>query len=373
MKIGLDAKRIFNNPTGLGVYGRNLLQGFNKIDSNNQYILYTPKHRNTYFDTANLNKNFEVFEGRGSAGYFWRTFSIVKDIRAAELDIYHGLSNELPYNIKNSKAKNIVDIHDLCFVRYPGDYSLFDRKVFWQKAKRAAHFSDKIIATSEATKQDIVRYLEINEDKIEVVYQCCDKCFYEALSQKALNELREKYQLPRKYVLCVGTIQGRKNQKAILKAMALLPKTEQIPIVLVGNGTRYLEEVKTLGKKLNVAVRIKRKIGNEDLPGIYQMATLFVYPSFIEGFGIPVLEAMASKIPVISCKETSMAEILQNEEALIDPYDGQELALKMHQFLKGSNTEQIAQNFKRAQEFSQEKFAQEILDIYKKLCEAPAK
>jgi len=373
MKIGLDAKRIFNNPTGLGVYGRNLIQGLNQIDSQNQYILYTPKLNHSLFDAASLNKNFEVFEGRGSVGYFWRTFSIVKDIRAAQLDIYHGLSNELPYNIKNSNAKNIVDIHDLCFVRYPKDYSLFDRKVFWQKAKRAAHFSDLIIATSEATKQDIIRYLEIEAEKIEVVYQCCEKHFYNTLSLKALNELREKYQLPRKYVLCVGTIQGRKNQKAILKAMALLPKEEQVPILLVGNGTRYLKELQTLGEKLNLAVRIKRRIGNKDLPGIYQMASLFVYPSFIEGFGIPILEAMASKVPVISSKETSMAEILQNEDALVDPYDEQELAQKIQHFLRSNNTLQIAQNFKRAQEFSQEKFANQLLEIYKKLCGNPSK
>lgn len=369
MKIGIDAKRIFNNPTGLGVYGRNLIQGLNQIDSKSEYILYTPKSHNNLFNVDTLGTNFEVQMSKGSAGYFWRTFSIVKDIRATELDIYHGLSNELPYNIKKSNAKSIVDIHDLCFVRFPSDYSVFDRNIFWQKAKRAAEFSDKIIATSEATKQDIVQYFEISPDKVEVVYQSCDKRFYKTLSTKALNELKEKYQLPRKYLLSVGTIQGRKNQQAILRAMALLPKEEQTPIVLVGNGKKYLKDLEKLATKLNVAVRIKRNIGNEDLPGIYQMASLFVYPSFVEGFGIPVLEAMASKVPVISSINTSMAEILQNEDALIDPYNPQDLAKKIQEFLGQNNQDQIDRNFKRAQEFSQEKFARHILSIYKYLCQ----
>ena len=369
MKIGLDAKRIFNNPTGLGVYGRNLIQGLNEIDEKNEYLLFTPNKKSSLFDPTLLKNNFKVFEGTGPTGYFWRTFSIVKDIRAAGLDIYHGLSNELPYNIKNSNAKNIVDIHDLCFVRFPSDYSVFDRNVFWQKAKRATEFSHLIIATSEATKQDIVRYLEIPEEKIKVVYQCCDPKFYEALSNKDLDKLREKYQLPRKYVLCVGTIQGRKNQQAIIKAMALLPKEEQVPIVLVGNGKKYLKNLEALAKKLNVALRVKRKIGFEDLPGIYQLASLFIYPSFVEGFGIPVLEAMASKVPVISSQGTSMAEILQDENSLVDPSDIQAISLKIASYLKQNNTELVNRNFKRAQEFSPKNFATNILNIYKELCQ----
>jgi glycosyltransferase involved in cell wall biosynthesis len=368
MKIGLDAKRVFNNPTGLGVYGRNLVTGLSAIDQKNHYILFTPNTKHALFDAKKLSSNFEVFMSKGTVSYIWRTFSIVKDIRAANLDIYHGLSNELPYKIKNSNTKNIVDIHDLCFVRYPSDYSVFDRNVFWQKTKRAAEFSDLIIATSEATKRDIVSYLKINPEKIRVIYQCCDKRFYVSRSIKDLNELREKYQLPRKYVLCVGTIQGRKNQQAIVKAMALLPTEEQVPIVLVGNGKKYLKDLQLLGKRMNVALRVIKNLGNEDLPGIYQLASIFIYPSFVEGFGIPVLEAMASKIPVISSKGTSMAEIIDDDGALIDPNKPQELADKIQEIFKQDSSLLEAKNFKRAETFSQERFAKEVLSIYEGLC-----
>ena len=367
MKIGLDAKRIFNNGTGLGVYGRNLLIGLQKIDEKNQYLLYTPESESKYFNKKNLKSNFQVYSPDFKSSYFWRTFSMVKDIRSETLDIYHGLSNELPVNIRKTDAKSIVDIHDLCFVKFPKDYSPVDRQIFWHKAKRAANHSDCIIATSKATKADIVEYFKVPESKVKVVYQCCAEHYYKSLSAKDLNLCKEKYQLPNKFVLCVGTIQGRKNQKAIINAMSLIPTDDQLPIILVGNGKKYLKELLRLAKKRNVQVRILKKVSGADLPGIYQLASLFIYPSFVEGFGIPVLEAMASQTPVISSRDTSMAEILDNEDALVDPNNVEELRDKILAYKEGKLHEHVAKNFERAQTFSNIKFAQGVLNIYQEL------
>lgn len=368
MKIGLDAKRIFNNGTGLGVYGRNLLTGLQNIDGENDYLLFTPENETKHFNVKALKPNFNIYNADIKSSYFWRTFSMVKDIRSAHLDIYHGLSNELPVNIKKTQAKSIVDIHDLCFVHFPKDYSPIDRQIFWHKAKRAANHSDKIIATSENTKADILQYFQVPEEKIAVVYQCCDDIFYATLSPKDLNTCREKYQLPSKFVLCVGTVQGRKNQKSIVNAMAKIPSDEQLPIILVGNGKRYLKELLRLAKKKNVQVRVLKKTDTNDLPGIYQLASLFVYPSFVEGFGIPVLEAMASKIPVITSKDTSMAEIIQNEDALIDPNNEDDLKEKILAYKRGDLQQHVAKNLERSKAFSQNKFAQDVLKIYEDLC-----
>jgi hypothetical protein len=146
-------KRIFNNPTGLGVYGRNLIAGLRQVDKENQYCLFTPKKESTLFDTSNLQDNFSILESKNLFSYYWRSYSIYKDIQQKKIDIYHGLSNELPFSLGKTKAKSIVDIHDVCFVRFAEDYSKIDQKIFFEKAAFAAKNSNKIIATSEAPKK----------------------------------------------------------------------------------------------------------------------------------------------------------------------------------------------------------------------------
>lgn len=364
MKIGLDAKRIFNNETGLGVYGRNFVYGIEQLEQPHQFYLFTPKIESELFRT---NTKFNIIGSKAFSSYFWRTFSIVNDIKKYNIDIYHGLSNELPYNINKAGVKSVVDIHDLCFIKFKEDYNTIDQKIFWYKAKRAAELSNKIIATSNTTKNDILQYFKVPESKVEVVYQSCDKQFYEQKPLKEVNTILKKYNLPNEYILSVGTIQGRKNQQAIVKAISKLEKEKQLPLVLVGNGGKYLQQLKELASKLNVKVHVLSNLSFKELPCIYQAATVFVYPSFIEGFGIPVLEAMASKIPIITSKQTSMAEIIEDEEALISPYSADELADKINQFLNNAQQASIEQHYKQALNFSQKKFAQQVINIYEQL------
>lgn len=367
MKIALDAKRIFHNATGLGVYGRNLVSGLNTISSDHNYILYSPSLKKPLFNIANLSSKFKLIEGDGFSSYYWRTCSISKSIKKEKVDIYHGLSNELPLSIKGSNAKSIVDIHDLCFLKFPSDYSRLDQQIFKFKAKHAARNSDKIIATSLATKKDIIKYLKVEESKVQVVYQSCAKRFYQQLEKEDLKLFRVKYSLPEEFILSVGTIQGRKNQKLIVQALALLPKSKRLPLILVGSGGNYLQETKALAKKLDVSIEIKNAIRDEDLPAIYQLANIFVYPSFLEGFGIPVLEAMASKTPCISSENTSMAEILQNDDCLINPNNALDLSDKILNLLTTNSDKLVEINYTRSLEFSNEKFASSILKIYNEL------
>lgn len=367
MKIGIDAKRIFYNGTGLGVYGRNLVQGLQLIDKENKYMLFSPKIPHTYFNIDELAPNFSVKDAAGSLSYIWRTFSIINDIKKESLDIYHGLSNELPFNIHKIKTKSIVDIHDLCFVSFKQGYSFMDQQIYWQKTKRAALLSNKIIATSEATKHDILKYINVPENKIEVVYQSCDSSFYKKADKTILEKVKQQFNLPDNFILSVGTIQERKNQKAIVEALALIKEENRLPLVLVGNGGKYLNDLLDLAKAKHVKIQVLSNVSFQDLPAVYQLAKLFVYPSFIEGFGIPILEAMASEIPVITSKNTSMAEIIVQNEALINPNNIAELSEKISYFLAHNMSVQIEQNSKRALDFSQEKFARNVLKIYESL------
>lgn len=364
MKIGLDAKRIFNNKTGLGVYGRNLVSGFEQITHPHQFYLFTPTAKSEIYTPS---KHFNVVSSHSFSSYYWRTFSIAKDIKNNNLDIYHGLSNELPLTIAKTKVKSIVDIHDLCFVKFKEDYSKIDQQIFWYKAKNAALQSHKIIATSNATKQDILQYFKVPENKVEVVYQCCDKQFYAQKTKEEIDLVIKKYNLPKEYFLSVGTIQGRKNQQAIVKAISKLDKAKQLPLVLVGNGGKYLQQLKALAQQLNVKLFVLDNLPFNELPCIYQNAKVFVYPSFIEGFGIPVLEAMAAKTPVVTTKNTSMAEIIQDENNLISADNIEEIAEKMSYFLVNPQFANTEKHYTRALDFSEKKFAQQVLDIYEKL------
>lgn len=363
MRIGIDAKRIFLNDTGLGSYGRNLINGLNQINTQDEFVLYSSR-KSKRINLNSLNSQFSAFFSSARVKAFWRSYSIIDNLKKDKISLYHGISSELPFSLKKqTEIKKIVDIHDLLFLRFPDFYSLTDRKMFELKTKFACEIADKIIATSQATKADIIKYYKVESEKIEVVYQSCDDAFFETQEAAKRDTVSKKYKLPKEYILCVGTIQERKNQKQILEALKL--SKNKIPLVLIGSGKKYKEEIISFAKKNNLELHIPEKfVKNEDLPTVYQMAKLFVFPGLYEGFGIPVLEAMASKIPVITSLNTSMAEIIQNSDCLINPLSTEELAEKIDFFLETDTTQLVAKAYTRALEFTNKKFAERVQTIY---------
>lgn len=363
MRIGIDAKRVFLNDTGLGTYGRNLINGLNKVNKQDEFVLYSPR-KSKRLDLSALSDAFNSFFSSSKIKAFWRSYSIIDNLKKDKITLYHGISSELPFSLKKqTEIKKIVDIHDLLFLRFPEFYSITDRKMFELKTKFACDIADKIIATSEATKEDIIKFYSVDSKKIEVVYQSCDDAFFDKVEDKKRQEVRKKYKLPKEYLLCVGTIQERKNQKQILEAILLCEN--KLPLVLIGGGKKYKDELIAFAKKNDIALHIPEKfVKNEDLPAVYQMAQLFVFPGLYEGFGIPVLEAMASKTPVISSLNTSMAEIIQDSNCLINPLSTEDLAEKIDSFLSSDNEELISKSYERALEFTNDKFAQRVLKVY---------
>ena len=363
MRIGIDAKRIFLNKSGLGSYGRNLVTGLNSIiDDDNKYFLYTPKKTNL-FDYKNLNFNFTTKESESFSKALWRTITISHDLKNDGIDIYHGISNEFPLYLSNKKINTIVDIHDLLFLRFPQFYSFFDRQIFRIKTEMACRDSDKIIATSIATKNEIIKYYNTNPNKIEVVYQSCNDSFFNIKTKEEKLAVLEKYSLPKEYILCVGTIQERKNQKQILEALKI--SKNKIPLVLVGGGKKYKTELIEFAFKNKLQLVFPNKfVKDEDLPAIYQHAKIFVFPGLYEGFGIPVLEAMASKTNVITSINTSMSEIVKNTKCLINPLSTEDIADRIDYFLENDSIDIVEDNFLRAKQFTNIKFAERTLKVY---------
>jgi glycosyltransferase involved in cell wall biosynthesis len=290
-----------------------------------------------------------------------------KDAQEIDATIFHGLSGELPLKWNAKPIKKIVTIHDLIFLRFPQYYSYFDRKIHFWKFKKATEKADLIIAISEQTKRDIIQYLKVPENKISVVYQGCHQAFKENQAEEFLNSVKEKYNLPNRFILNVGTIEERKNLLNIVKAI----KGTEIPLVVIGKKTAYFNKVqKYLRKnKLENQVHFLENVSMEELAAIYKLADLFVYPSFFEGFGIPVIEALFSKTPVITSNLSCLPEAGGKDSVYIDPHHVEDLKAKII-FLWNNESERkrrAEKGFEFVQKFNDENIARNLMNVYRSI------
>ncbi len=362
MKIAFDAKRFFNNGSGLGNYSRDLVRILATHFPENQYILLNKNKSDRGKEILNFPN---VLFKETSKGNFSRQFQLGKDAQNLDADIFHGLSGELPLKWNSKKIKKIVTIHDLIFMRFPQYYSWFDRKIHFWKFKKAAEKADLIIAISEQTKRDIIEFLKVPESKIVVVYQCCHQAFKTEKSAEFLNSIKEKFQLPEKFILNVGTIEERKNLLNIVKAV----NETEIPLVVVGKKTDYFKKVQkfTTKNKLENQIHFLENVSMEELAAIYQLADIFVYPSFFEGFGIPVIEAIFSKTPVITSNLSCLPEAGGENSVYINPYDVEDLKAKIL-FLWNNESERnrrAEKSFEFVQKFNDEKIANDLMNVYR--------
>ena len=377
MRIGFDGKRAVENKTGLGNYSRFIIDILSRLHKENQYTIYAPKPKeNKPLDRILSRENIQIIY---PASHFWkrlcslwRIWGINKQIKEEQLSLFHGLSNELPLSIKKSKTRSIVTIHDLIFIRYPQFYKWIDRRIYIYKFKKACQNSDRIIAISEMTKRDIITFFGIDAHKIDVVYQSCHPIFKQPASSTQKKEIRQKYQLPDKYILNVGSIESRKNLLLVVKALHYIP--EDISLVAIGKRTTYTNEVEEYINKhqLNHRVHILHNIPFQELPVFYQLAKLFVYPSFFEGFGIPIIEAIHSNIPVIAATGSCLEEAGGPDSIYISPNNEKELAININKILTSSHlvNKMTTKGKEYIKRFSDETIAQDIMQVYQKALSA---
>ena len=374
MKIGFDAKRAYQNFTGLGNYSRDLIEHLIKNYSENEYILFAPKDSensrldflnkfdNTYtvFPQNKLNKTFKGL---------WRTINMEKSIIKNDVDIYHGLSNEIP-RVKNKKIPYIVTIHDLIFKRFPRNYRSIDRKTYDIKYKYAAKHADLTIAISEQTKEDIVEFYKIKPETIKVIYQTCHENFRKKYSNEAIEIAKTKFKLPKEFILNVGTIETRKNLISIINAMSVMKI--DVPLVVVGKKTQYINFLKIQMKKINFdskKILFLEDVSIDELPIIYSLSSLFLYPSLFEGFGIPILEALYCKTPVISSKGSCFQEAGGDFSKYIDSENKEEFAFQIEECLTNNKLREsmIKEGLKHAENFQPNKISKQLIDVYESL------
>lgn len=369
MKIGFDAKRYFHNQTGLGNYSRDLIRVLNTHYPQNEYVLFNPKPTENHQAYLQQNKNIEEVNPTGlfkTLNSFWRSYGITKECEKRNISVYHGMSGEIPFGI-HRKTKTVVTIHDLIFLRYPELYTKIDVKIHYRKFKYAADNAHKVIAISEQTKQDIVDFLKINPEKISVVYQGCSDVFKQNYSKDELNRVKLQHQLPGQFILNVGTIEPRKNALQIVKAITDIDTT----LVLIGRKTTYWVAIEDYASKNNISHKIKylSNISSQDLAIIYQLATAMVYPSIFEGFGIPIIEALYSKTPVITTKSGVFPEAGGPNSLYINPESTQEIKSAIESILTDENLRQTIANksWDFVQKFNDDKIAQQLMAVYSNL------
>lgn len=369
MKIAFDAKRAFLNKSGLGNYSRSTIKSLIQNYSE-EYFLYTPRsNEGSFLDFISHQKNIHIIEPQSflhkQIPSLWRTFEITNQLNSAGIEVYHGLSNELPRNISKFKGKKIVTVHDLIYLRFPELYPVVDRQVYDNKCKRSCMKADVVVAVSEQTKKDLIEFYRIPEQKIKVVYQSCAEVFYRESSTSELNEIKEKYKLPDEFLLSVGTIEERKNLITILKAMLLV---EHIKLVVVGKKRAYFKEVNEfiLKNKLSERVLILDNVETSELPAMYRLAKIFIYPSLFEGFGIPVLEAITCKTPIIASGSSSLPEAGGSSSLYIDATNHFELADLIRNLIQSQSLRMnvIEKGYEHSKKFRPEAIAKAMMKIY---------
>jgi glycosyltransferase involved in cell wall biosynthesis len=370
MRIGFDAKRAFLNVSGLGNYSRNILRALSVYYPGNEYFLYTPLANTSLFDKT--GGKFIISEPSGIINRifrrYWRSFSLTAQLKRDGLDIYHGLSHELPVNINKTGIKTVVTIHDLIFLRYPGLYKSVDRKIYYWKFKYACQIADSVIAISKQTANDIQEYFNIDESKIEVIYQGCNPVFRREINNKEKEGIRKKYGFPETFILYVGNIEKRKNLLTLVKAVNI-GKIE-LPLVIIGKKTGYYKTIKNYIEQNNISrIYFQESVLNEDLPAVYQSAEVFVYPSVFEGFGIPILEALYSKTPVITSRGGCFPETGGPSSTYINPKDSEEMADAIRRITDDAERKKrmIEEGYRYAQNFNDDKVAKNITNVYLKL------
>ena len=392
MLIGYDAKRAFRNNTGLGNYSRMLIGGVwnegcrtkNSVGANNDLpiLLYTPSVKGRYehyFDEVG-GRRYEVggMVIRVPKGIWrltpsvWRSVGVSCAVKHDGVELFHGLSHELPYGLPK-RVKKVVTMHDLIVMRFPEFFKPADRVIHRLKMRHACRVADVVVAISEQTKRDLVELMGIEEEKIRVVYQSCDSAFWGVKgseegvkgSERTNVEVREKYGLPERYILCVGTLEERKNQMRVIEAMKRLP--EEVALVLVGRprGTYGQQILQSASDR----IRLLSKADFADFPALYNGAVASVYMSRFEGFGIPVLESMCCDCPVLTSDVSSMPEAGGDAALYAAPDDVEAIARQLLRLCEDEDLRQqcIEKGRIHRMKFAPEKVSADMMAVYRSL------
>lgn len=364
MRIGVDVSALVKEAAGIGQWIINVLENFMELDSENDYYLFSYDEIKIPFE---LKDNWHmVYYGGPKKKQIRYLTHMHKYLRKHKIDIFLGTRHYLPLFYK--KCKYVAIVHDLIPLYMPELFTKEHKLRFRIFTDICKHQADLIIAVSNATKKDVIQYLKFPEEKVKVVYEGANPLFTPQRDSAAIAAVMDKYHIDSDYVLCLSTVEPRKNMLRAIQAYEQSVLEQDLPykLVIVGgsgwnNGEIY--EYVQNSEQLKKQVVFTGYVSNEEVKQIYANASLFVYVSLCEGFGIPILEAMQSGIPVITSNVSSMPEVAGDACELVNPLNITEIKDAMMRILLSEDTRQsmAKQGIEQSKKFSWEDCAKEVL------------
>ena len=368
MRIAINTLATKRQLYGVGHYIKNLISSLSNIDDANEYFLFVSSENRCHF--KDLKSNFRLVQAPSDRAMrlIWEQSVLPWTLKQKRVDVFHGPTFIAPL-VKT--CPQIVTIHDMTFHLTPKRHELHKRIYFGKMIPTMIQRSDLVIAISQSTKNDLLRFVKTREDKICVIHHGVEPRFQPVRDEEQLAKVRQKYDLPREFILFVGLIEPRKNLKALVDAYVSDSLPREFDLVLAGNlGWNYSglrDKIAQSGAQNQI--RMPGYIADADLPALYSMAATFVYPSLYEGFGLPVLEAMACGAPVITSSVSAMPEVAGDAAILVDPNCVRALADAMQSALKDCRLRHSLskRGRERAQLFTWEQTARKTLEAYSKV------
>ena len=375
MRIAIDLRPALKKGTGVGTYVQNLVANLALIDQENHYCLFSSSFRDRFpSQRLSLPDNFSIRDYRIPVrvlNFLWHRYQFPSlDYLIGEVDITH---SPHPLLMPVKKGKKIITIQDLFFWEHPEMTTGEVKRDYRALAKLHAHLADGIIAASEYTKEEIIRLLKVPERKVQVIYLGVAESFRHRLSPRSIANLRKRFSLNGDYLLFVGTIEPRKNLVNLLRAFQGVVRRgfRKLKLVIAGergwNTEEFDRELQSLALKGKVV--LTGYLSSEELAGLYQAARMLTFPSLGEGFGLPLVEAMASGIPVISSRTSSIPEVAGDAAILINPHNSQELEEAICSLLTDPQlTEKLTRRgLERSYRFSWKETARQTLQLYRQI------
>ncbi|MEA3459784.1 MAG: glycosyltransferase family 1 protein [Chloroflexota bacterium] len=377
MRIGIDCTAAVHQRAGIGRYTRELVEALARLDRRNQYVLFVagkPVPGSPALGLSQvLENNFRLRSVPLSdrvLAILWHRFGLPLPVEAfiGKVDIFHSPDFVLP----PTRARTILTVHDLSFLRVPECFDANLRIYLEEAVPRSVRRADLVLADSESTKRDLVGLLDANPAMVKVVYPGVDERFCPIANEVVLEEVRKRYGLPQRFVLSLGTLQPRKNFPRLIEAYSLLVTHHaSLKLVIVGGKGWFYDEIFAKVRELGLEGRVifPGFIAEEDLPALYSLAELLVFPSLYEGFGLPPLEAMACGVPVVTSNTSSLPEVVGDAGLMVQPTDVEGLAEAMGRALedRALRGRMIEKGLRRARKFTWEKSARQLLGIYNAL------
>ena len=376
MHIGYDGKRAVQNNTGLGNYSRLLAAVMARRFGSDRFTLYAPRPRTTprlapVLEAANV-------ELRGPEGALWRlapalwrSAAMGRQMRAEGVDLIHGLSGELPLGVERLGVPSVVTVHDVIFRRFPQLYKPLDRRIYDAKFGHATRRATRVLAISECTARDIVEFYGIPREKIDVVYQGCDRQFHLPVTPGRIEAVRRKYGLTRPYIISVGTIEERKNQMLAVKGLSGIGRGYDL--VLAGRQTPYADAIRACAAAAGVADRVKIIEGApfDELPALYAGAVCSAYTSRFEGLGKPVKESIAAGTPVVVASGSCLEEAAGPGAPCVGPDDTEGWTAAVGRLLDSAEERDtlVSRGREYIRRFSDEAMAEGTMACYRRAIE----